>query len=445
MIISMHTNEYCVKTAVWLLLLYTYAIWLRTIILPNENIISPALLMIVLTLLFFASRGKLWIGSSMQQSQAILWILILFFISFNNSDFFWNFFNRGMIQYYIMVFFMLSVYKTNKWISTWIYWNKIYVIIHSIATIFFYIFKGFYPIFASMAFFGEELFKVLKQFNSGWMPGICKNVSANGMVLSVTFLVYVGSFFRSSEKKIWNKIRTVLIIFALLLTGKRGPLLAIVISMAIVYLAQQKQKSVIVKFLKLAVIGSILIVVFVILSQHIPALSNLIGKSEELSSSSKGILNGRQTLWNIAFDMIKSSPIIGKGYGSYANYAVMYGGSTSSTHNLYLQVFAELGIVGLIAYLCAFAVGVVSTVKEIRRTNETRKQNVLNISLLVQVFTICYSFSSTSLMYYYILIPYFFACGASRTITYERICHENNRRYNVTGGRVYEDRNNNFH
>lgn len=407
------------KISVWLLLVYTYLIWLRTIIIPHESFITPALLMLVLLFVLFESKGTLLIGRKELKTQANTWILIFIYICINNKHFVSNLLNHGMIQYFVMIAFMLLLENTSKWTETWVVWTKRYAILHAFATVFFYLNKSVYPIFANKAFDGKELSGVMKQFNSGWMPGICKNVSANGMVLSICFLVFAESFIYKKEKKPYEWGAMAFILFAFLLTGKRGPLLFIIISMAFVYLVQQKDRQAIIRFIKLGIAGVVLWMAFLFSAKYIPAVESIILKNEELSNgASGGLLHGRLSLWTYAIDMFKQSPIIGNGYWSYAAYAEENDAITTSAHNFYLQVLTELGIIGLVMYIVAFVSGIVICIKKIRTKCDFQTKTIVSIALSIQVFTILYGMSSSSLIYYYILIPYFLSCSAVRSLCF---------------------------
>lgn len=405
--------------SVWILLAYTYIIWLRTLVLPQEGFITPMMLLASLGLVLYASAGKLRIGKGFLEWQAAGWAVLAVYITINNSDFFTNLIKRGMIQYYVMIVFMLCTFRSVDWIRTWIKWTKIYALIHAFATVFFYLFQNLYRPFANAAFSGKDLDSVLKQFGYGWMPGICKNVSANGMVLSICFLVFFCSFFFKKRKSLPEWADCAVILFALFLTCKRSPLAACIISIAMVYLAVERSRNSVIKLLKLCGWGILAAIAYVVLAQFIPALWNIVLKSEELATKSNGLLNGRSSLWDLAINMFRESPVFGKGYCAYEAYAEASDLNTTSAHNYYLQVLAELGVVGLLMYIWVFVVGCVSAVRTIIRTTEEWKRNAVGAALAIQIFTIVYSVTATSMMYYYILIPYFLSCAVVRAIAYD--------------------------
>jgi len=61
----------------------------------------------------------------------------------------------------------------------------------------------------------------------------------------------------------------------------------------------------------------------------------------------------RYIIWQGAIDMIKESPFLGKGLGTFMDYFSQYVPNMSAcyAHNCYLQIWAESGIFTLIAFL----------------------------------------------------------------------------------------------
>jgi len=53
----------------------------------------------------------------------------------------------------------------------------------------------------------------------------------------------------------------------------------------------------------------------------------------------------RIVLWNIAWNMFKESPIIGKGFDTFQIH------TEADTHNMYMKILAEMGVMGLLAFL----------------------------------------------------------------------------------------------
>ena len=79
-------------------------------------------------------------------------------------------------------------------------------------------------------------------------------------------------------------------------------------------------------------------------------------------------INTRFLMWNITFNMIKDKPIFGSGIGTfkmnYLNYQaeflkdnpyyIKYSGKAGEAHNEYLQIWAEIGMIGLGLFILIF-------------------------------------------------------------------------------------------
>ena len=79
-------------------------------------------------------------------------------------------------------------------------------------------------------------------------------------------------------------------------------------------------------------------------------------------------INNRFLIWKTTLEMVKDKPILGSGIGSFKmnylfyqaeflknnSYYLKYSGNTKEAHNEYLQLLAELGILGLVSFLIIF-------------------------------------------------------------------------------------------
>jgi len=67
-------------------------------------------------------------------------------------------------------------------------------------------------------------------------------------------------------------------------------------------------------------------------------------------------LTGRMTLWALAWEKIRESPLYGYGFGAGIRYVVLYGvrDRMSTIHNAWLEVLVNMGILGLIPVTFAF-------------------------------------------------------------------------------------------
>lgn len=282
-----------------------------------------------------------------------------------------------------------------------------------------------------MMFSGTTLSNALRYYNRGYMSGLCEHFSSNGMYLGIGLFFFVERIFycnRTKKRNIYTFLYflgALITLYALILSSKRSPLLAFAIGIIFVYLVKNS-KNVVRNIIILLVAVIAIYFAYIWLVPYIPGLDTIVNKFLELEDSDAGILNGRGGLWEIALNMFNSNPLFGQGFGAYAEYSADLDAITTSAHNYYLQIMAELGIVGLVLYLAAFVSALAFTIIMLKKFLKSDAENknemimALSISLGIQVFVLVYNLTATALMYYYILIPYFIACTIPRTILHSQ-------------------------
>lgn len=65
---------------------------------------------------------------------------------------------------------------------------------------------------------------------------------------------------------------------------------------------------------------------------------------------------------NVAVDMISSNPIFGHGIGSFGFY-YLQGVLDDTPHHIFLEIWAELGLIALVIFLVIFIQGIHSSLK----------------------------------------------------------------------------------
>ena len=151
-----------------------------------------------------------------------------------------------------------------------------------------------------------------------------------------------------------------------------------------------------------------------------PGVEATLQRFVELSEDETG--NGRSELYDCAWSMFYSNPLFGSGWGSYSKYVAttslgaMYnnlGFTSMSTHNVYLQLLAETGIVGLALFLMPAAVTLIAAM---RRSAAHRGGGLCGESFCLwacmgaQIFFLVYCFSGNPLYDPQCYIPYFMSC-----------------------------------
>ena len=123
-------------------------------------------------------------------------------------------------------------------------------------------------------------------------------------------------------------------------------------------------------------------------------------------SFGSGALSGRDRIYSQLWDLIKQKPILGHGFGSTLSLIKDF----TNGHNIYLQVFSENGIVGLILLLSILIINLRASLFVLKRCSAEDKRNVV-ICIYLQLFFILMGLIGNPLYDVYPLIIYMVAAG----------------------------------
>ncbi len=179
--------------------------------------------------------------------------------------------------------------------------------------------------------------------------------------LVVLFFINLGSFYdlKKNTAKVFSVCLTLLIMINLFFTYSRGAWLAffMVCLLLVVFIPSRKIKWTFIPMLTFFLCAII----------AVPAL-----RERAMFIFQKGGDAQRFRFWGIAINMFKTSPIIGCGLGLFMDNFAKYSQSHPQyTHNCYLQLLAETGILGLGAFLWFIGNVLVTGLKRIRRQLDT--------------------------------------------------------------------------
>lgn len=160
-------------------------------------------------------------------------------------------------------------------------------------------------------------------------------------------------------------IEILIVSAALMMTGKRAlfiiPLVGI-IGFTLLFTRNHRV---------MAALSVTLVVIILVLVAYafIPQVSLVF---DRLFADNGDPLSGREVFWGYAIQMFLSAPVFGVGFLSFNSYAFergfLYYGEPwrFQAHNVYLQVLAELGIVGFTILSCLFAILIIGLVREVK-------------------------------------------------------------------------------
>ncbi len=239
-------------------------------------------------------------------------------------------------------------------------------------------------------------------FNNGAYAGITGQTGLNAFFITIFIVIsFLDMLFKKKNKKIYI-ILFLLGLLALILTGKRGMLIFTCITVFLIYifLSLNDLKH----FYKYILIFIISIGGIIILLKNIPQTSIIMNKFLFLSRDND-ILNGRQELWNKSMQIFDNNKFTGIGIGTIADIIGDY------SHNVYIQIMAEIGIIGIFLYILAVFKSLECSIKKLKKYNseiEAKRKKIYYIlfSISMQTIFIFYSCTGNPLYSHIFLMPY---------------------------------------
>lgn len=178
------------------------------------------------------------------------------------------------------------------------------------------------------------------------------NIVASIIILGL-FMTIEKFFSQKSRKKSYIFLMIILVI-GMLYTGSRGALISCVAGFGIQLLLEMKKKQ----YKKRALFMLLLSVVIVIIALAVLPPELILSRfSKETLFGVNELENGshnRYTIWKYALNLVSGSPIIGYGCGNFfAAIATVY--KQCASHNLYILLIVENGIVGFAVFVYGLA------------------------------------------------------------------------------------------
>lgn len=429
---NINIKEFLTKMAFFLLLLYPFNTSLIQYVYFNNIIfLITTLIFGLLLLILFTPKRRL--SKSVFTNLIAFLIVMTIFLLFRNSylksgDYFK--FTIFIIYFLCMIILLFC----DRWFESFYKVLKLFLYEHVFATLLFPFIGGFYKSTILPMVCSNSLVCTAKgNFYNGYMPGLTSHFSTNGMYISIAILYFFNNWLNNKNKK--NLILFILSVIAMLLVGKRGPLLFCALACLFMYMFSENRKN---RFLTVITIILSMIFLITILGNYIPSIYNIINRFESLIAKGD-ILNGRSTLFDLAIDMWKKDIFIGQGWGAYRyNYQVIiysYGAhSFLDAHNIYLQLLAELGIIGFAFFVLSWIKIMLSSLKSfklIRKEKLLDYKKQITFSILVQIFFLMYGFTGNPLYDVQVYAVYFICIAVSLVTT-----------FSINRGEVYENRNN---
>lgn len=227
------------------------------------------------------------------------------------------------------------------------------------------------------------------------------NILAASLTIKVPFLL-IGISHYKSKKKWFLYVALFLSLVSILLTAARTPLISLFLIFCIYIFYSLKINS----FKKSSFLSTGALLLVVVLSI---VITNLIfqktkdtGRFNSVEDRIKQIntddasANARLIYWNNSIKLAKTSPIVGIGLGNYPIESIPYEREFSNgnvvslkSHNDFLEIFAETGLLNALIYLSIFVyVFFINLKRTIKYKDETQKVIALSTLMLIIIYGI---------------------------------------------------------
>lgn len=283
------------------------------------------------------------------------------------------------------------------------------LMVFAVATVILFLFPSLYPSIKTAFFAGYH-------GATGYQSGLTTHYSVNGSLMALG-LVLCASRVMFAEgglkgKRLWL-VLTLLFLFALLLTAKRGPLLSAVIGLLFAFLASDSKG----KFSKFVVAAIVITCGTLILATFVPQVGEVFDRFSSFSdgASIEDTTSGRTNIWAEALGDWKTSPLLGIGWGRFVFTYPSGTLSVSLAHNELLHTLATLGVVGSVLFVAAELYSVYFTIRLAKNAPVgSSMRSYLYTSFAVQVLTLFYGYTSGGIVQLeYISVPYLLAVAVS--------------------------------
>lgn len=254
--------------------------------------------------------------------------------------------------------------------------------------------------------------------NPGFTAGyICAGIIA---IMSSINLLEVDKL-RLEGKILQKLILIAILLIALFFTGKRGHALFLLLTIAICYILSSKGSDRLKrcgKILSVVLFSTIMLFLFRDFLTKIPLLSRVMDTFHGIIEG-EDVSSARLGLYKWAWRLFTENPLIGIGWGNYRTTVVgnVTFASELDTHNIYLQLLTETGIIGFLCASMTFAVFWVITKNAYYQClvdnsiNNSSWKQILLFSFAYQTFFLLYGLTGNVFFEQHYQLIYMFACS----------------------------------
>lgn len=274
-----------------------------------------------------------------------------------------------------------------------------------------YLFPIIYSAMIPLFYSGYSLKSVQWLAKEGtFYPGIFSQVNYVAFFLGIA-IGAVYNFRKIIFTNIWLIIEGILM-FGMLLTGKRGAFVYAIVALLLIYFLEGMGREKIFRIIKIAtvVVMLYLVLAFIAKQSEIPSIVRIYDTVNSLVFSGTVDDTGRTQLRKQAFWYFHDYPILGIGWG---NFKKLFSLRSTYVHCIYIQLLCETGIVGTMVFACFFVKNILEGLKKYRLvgTEISCERAWIGLALFTQVYFLLFGLTENPIYDIEEMIIYMYAIG----------------------------------
>lgn len=239
--------------------------------------------------------------------------------------------------------------------------------------------NGFYTDIVAHLFKSEEVDVILRlEENMGDCGLMPQTASAASCIMNALYILLLKTN-PKKKKIIWGCV----LFLGLLLTGKRAHLFmgmfVFFLSFFVGFEGKRRTNKVIASVITaIVLVGGLLLI-----TPFLPEDNTIVkgvNTFRHFDLEDEDVMHGRALLFNEAILMGNSAPLTGHGWGSYKK-TVDYHGFNTDAHNIYLQLYAEVGLIILSIFVLAAVFIIINNIKTLKQLRRFLPENSQEVAL----------------------------------------------------------------
>ncbi len=272
-------------------------------------------------------------------------------------------------------------------------------------------------------FLSVNIFEIVERLGSDNSSSEIRNINfiAQSILFFSSFTLYYY-YYEKNRNFIFFVVSIVQFSFILLSGSRRALLGYAVFFVVLVYLKNKRAIFKTIPIIVFMILGMLYIimnndVLYSIVGYRLEGLMNMIGLSD--SNVIDRSTEIRADLFFAGLNMISQNPILGNGYAYFETHSIGFNAvyAVYHTHNNYLELFLNYGIIGFILYYYIFF----KTYLKLTSKKDKSPLTYLFLTFFIILFVIIepssVTFSELPIYYFYLYLPYMY----SKQNTFSRI------------------------